>query len=322
MTRTARFSRRALLALPALAGSARAQNGSVRVIVPYPPGGGIDVAARIFAEPLSASLGAPWLVENRSGANGAVGSAAVARAEADGRTILCNSDSHLLARAVMRQVPYDPLTDFTPIVRLGLSPLVLVSGAQVAARDMASLLADIRANPNNHAFANTSLGTSGHLATETFRLEIGVPVLIVSYRGTGPALTDVVSGQTSLMMAPLVNALPLLRGGQLRAYFVTGPGRTPVAPEIPHAAEVGMAAVGPIAPWFGLWGPKGLAAAEVERINAAVQRAAAMPEVVRKLADLGGQPILGESAAQFAAVIAEAAPRGRGVLARAGVQPE
>ncbi len=322
MTKTVSFHRRGLLALPAVIGTAQAQGSGVRIIVPYPPGGGIDVAARIFAEPLTTTLGTPWLVENRSGANGSVGSAAVARAEADGRTILCNSDSHLLARAVMRQVPYDPLTDFTPIVRLGLSPLVLVSGAQVAARDMTALLADIRANPNNHAFANTSLGTSGHLATETFRVEIGVPVLIVSYRGTGPALTDVVAGQTSLMMAPLVNALPLLRGGQLRAYFVTGPGRTPVAPEIPAAAEVGMAAVGPIAPWFGFWGPKGLPAENVERINAAVQRAAATAEVQRKLADLGGQPILGESAAQFSAFIQEAATRGRGVLARAGVQPE
>jgi len=315
--------RRGLLVMPALAASAaHAQAGSVRVVVPYPPGGGIDVSGRIFAEALTASLGVPWLVENRSGANGAVGSAVVARAEADGRTLLCNSDSHLLARGVMAQVPYDPVADFTPIARLAISPLVLVGGVQQSARTLAELIADIRANPDRHAFANTSLGTSGHLATEVFRQELGVPVLIVSYRGTGPAIVDVVSGQTSLMMAPLLSALPLVRGGRLRAYCVTGPGRAAVAPDIPNAAEAGMPSLAPIAPWFALWGPKGLAAAEVARLNAAVQRAAETPEVMRKLGDLGGAPVLGESAEAFAAVIAEAGPRGLAILRRAGVQPE
>ena len=115
--------RRALLVMPAMAA---AQSAPVRVVVPFPPGGGIDVSGRIFAEALAAQFGQPWVVENRSGANGAVGAAVVARAEADGRTILCNSDSHLLARGVMRQVPYDPVADFTPIARLAISPLVLV----------------------------------------------------------------------------------------------------------------------------------------------------------------------------------------------------
>ena len=316
--------RRALLVMPslALAGAARAQSAGMRLVVPYPPGGGIDVSGRIFAEALTQSQGAPWVVENRSGANGAVGSAAVARAEADGRTLLCNSDSHLLARGVMARVPYDPIADFTPIVRLAISPLVLVGAPGLAAADLPALIADIRARPQAHAFANTSLGTSGHLATELFRLEVGVPVLIVSYRGTGPAIADVVGGQTSLMMAPLLSALPLVRAGRLKAYCVTGPGRAAVAPEIPNAAEVGMPALAPVAPWFAFWGPRGLAPAEVTRLNAAVQAAAATPEVARKLGDLGGQPVLGESAAQFEAFIAEAAPRGLSILSRAGVQPE
>ena len=311
--------RRALLVMPALAA---AQSAPVRVVVPFPPGGGIDVSGRIFAEALTVQFGQPWLVENRSGANGAVGAAVVARAEADGRTILCNSDSHLLARGVMRHVPYDPVADFTPIARLAISPLVLVGAPGLAPMDLPSLLADIRARPDAHAFANTSLGTSGHLATEVFRLEAGVPVLIVSYRGTGPALADVVGGQVSLMMAPLLSALPLIQGGRVRAYCVTGPGRASVAPDIPNAAEAGMPALAPIAPWFAFWGPRGLGAAEVGRIHAAVQRAAATPDVVRKLADLGGAPVLGESPAQFAAFIAAAGERGLSVLRRAGVQPE
>lgn len=315
--------RRALLVMPALSPlGAAAQSAAVRVVVPFPPGGGIDVSGRIFAEALSAQLGQPWVVENRSGANGAVGAAAVARAEADGRTILCNSDSHLLARGVMRQVPYDPVADFTPIARLAISPLVLVGAPGIAAPDLPALLAEVRANPDRHAFANTSLGTSGHLATEMFRLEAGVPMLIVSYRGTGPALADVVGGQVGLMMAPLLSALPLIQAGRLRAYCVTGPGRAAVAPDIPNAAEAGMPALAPIAPWFAFWGPRGLAAAEVARIHAAVQRAAATPEVVRKLADLGGAPVQGESPAQFAALITEAGERGLSILRRAGVQPE
>ncbi len=315
--------RRALLVIPAaLATPALAQSRSVRVVVPFPPGGGIDISARIFGEALAPMLAETWLVENRSGANGAVGSAAVARADADGRTLLCNSDSHLLARGVMRQVPYDPIADFTPIGRLAISPLVLIGAPGLAARDLPGLVADIKANPDRHAFANTSLGTSGHLATEVFRLEVGVPVLIVSYRGTGPALQDVVGGQTSLMMAPLVSALPLIQAGRLRAYCVTGPGRAGVAPEIPNAAEVGMPALAPIAPWFALWGPKGLATAQVTRIHAGIQQAASLPEVRRKLADLGGDPVLGESPEAFAALIETATARGLSVLARAGVQPE
>ncbi|WP_431282365.1 Bug family tripartite tricarboxylate transporter substrate binding protein [Humitalea sp. 24SJ18S-53] len=316
--------RRGLLALSALGvpALARAQARSVRVVVPYAPGGGIDISARIFSEALTPMLGESWLVENRSGANGAVGSAVVARADPDGRTLLCNSDSHLLARGVMKQVPYDPVADFTPIGRLAVSPLVLVGAPGLAPRDLPALVADIRANPDRHAFANTSLGTSGHLATEVFRLETGVPLLIVSYRGTGPALQDVVGGQTSLMMAPLVSALSLIQTGRLLAYCVTGPGRAAVAPEIPNAAEVGMPALAPIAPWFALWGPKGLPAAQVARIHAAAQQAATTPEVRRKLADLGGDPIIGESPEAFAALITQATARGLSVLARAGVQPE
>ncbi|MBR0654447.1 Bug family tripartite tricarboxylate transporter substrate binding protein [Plastoroseomonas arctica] len=316
--------RRALLVTPALALArpARAQARSVRIVVPYPPGGGIDISGRIFAEALAPRLGESWVVENRSGANGAIGSQVVARAEADGRTLLCNSDSHLLARGVMRQVPYDPVADFTPIARLAVSPLVLIGAPGLAATDLPALVADIRAHPERHAFANTSLGTSGHLATEVFRLEVGQPVLVVSYRGTGPALQDVVGGQTSLMMAPLLSALPLIQGGLVRAYCVTGTGRAGVAPEIPNAAERGMPALAAIAPWFALWGPKGLAEAQVTRIHGAVREASATPEVRRKLADLGGEPVEGESPAQFAAFIAEATARGLDVLRRAGVEPE
>ncbi|WP_232480276.1 tripartite tricarboxylate transporter substrate binding protein [Roseomonas sp. KE2513] len=316
--------RRNLLAIAGLlpAAAARAQSRAVRVVVPYPPGGGIDISGRIFAEAVGPMLGESWVIENRSGANGAVGSAVAARAEPDGRTLLCNSDSHLLARGVMRQVPYDPIADFTPVARLAISPLVLVGAPGLAPTDLPALLADVRARPDRHAFANTSLGTSGHLATEVFRLEAGVPVLVVSYRGTGPALQDVVGGQTSLMMAPLLSALPLIQAGRLRAYCVTGPGRAAVAPDIPNAAEAGMPALAPIAPWFALWGPKGLPAAQVSRVHAAVQAAAAQPEVRRKLAELGGEPVLGESPEAFAAFITEAAERGLSILRRAGVEPE
>ena len=319
--------RRSLLVMSGLAPAAasapaRAQARTVRVVVPYPPGGGIDISGRIFAEALAPALGESWVIENRSGANGSVGSAAVARAEPDGRTLLCNSDSHLLARGVMRQMPYDPVADFTPVARLAVSPLVLVGAPGLLAPDLPALLADVKARPDRHAFANTSLGTSGHLATEVFRLEAGVPVLVVSYRGTGPALQDVVGGQTSLMMAPLLSALPLIQAGRLRAYCVTGAGRAAVAPEIPGAAEAGMPALAPIAPWFALWGPKGLPAAQVARVNAAVQAAAGQAEVRRRLAELGGEPVRDESPDAFAAFIAEAAERGLSVLRRAGVQPE
>jgi tripartite-type tricarboxylate transporter receptor subunit TctC len=271
--------RRHLLVMPALAAPLLARRAEaqarpvVRVVVGSPPGGGVDTSARIYGESVGPALGETWVVETRTGANGSIGSALVARSDPDGRTLMCNSDSHLLTRGVMKSVAFDPIGDFTPISRLIVSPLVLVGAPSLAARDMAALLAEVRARPDRHSFANTSLGTSGHLATEVFRLEAGVPLLIVTYRGTGPALQDVVGGQTSLMMAPLVSALPLIQGGRLRAYCVTGGKRAAVAPDIPSAEEVGIPALSPIAPWFALWGPKGLPVASVARTYEAVQAA-------------------------------------------------
>lgn len=318
--------RRSLLVMPALgalaAAPAAAQARVVRIISGSPPGGGVDTSARLFAEVLGPAFGESWIVENRTGANGTIGSAFVARAEPDGRTLMCNSDSHLMVRGVMRSVPFDPIADFTPIVRLSVSPLVLVGGPRATARDFAGLMAELRAAPDRHSFANTSLGTSGHLATEVFRLESGLPLLIVTYRGTGPALQDVVAGQTTLMMAPLLSALPMIGGGLVKAYCVTGDARSAAAPDIPTAAEVGMPALAPIAPWFALWGPKGLPRPAVERVYAAVQVAARSEEMRRKLAEMGGDPVIGEDPDAFAALIRARTAQGTEVLRRAGVQPE
>lgn len=317
--------RRALIAtagLGTLASRADAQPRTVRVVVPFAPGGGIDIAGRIFAEALGPQLGEAWVVENRSGANGALGAQLVARAAPDGRTLLCNSDSQLLARGVMKDVAYDPIADFTPIARLASSPLVLVGAPGLAATTLPALVAAVQAAPDRFAFANTSLGTSGHLATEVFRQEVGRPVLVVSYRGTGPALQDVVAGQAQLMMSPLSSALPLIRGGQLRAYLVTGTGRSAAVPEIPNAGEAGMPALAPLAPWFALWGPRALPEAEVVRLNTAVQRAAAAPEVTRRLAELGSAPVPGEDAGSFGRFITAEHARGMNILRAANFQPE
>lgn len=170
-----------------LAGPARAQRRPVRLVVPAAPGVAIDVIGRLFAARLSETLGTTWIVENRSGANNTLGAAEVANAAPDGQTFLVNADIHLMARQVMRSVPYDPVTDFTPIARLATAPMVLVGNPRLTPEGgVAALVAAMRAEPTKFAFANSALGAMGHLATESFKRAIGVDSLVVSYRGTAP----------------------------------------------------------------------------------------------------------------------------------------
>jgi tripartite-type tricarboxylate transporter receptor subunit TctC len=293
---------------------------TVRLIVPYAPGGAIDAIGRVFAQRLGPLLGETWVVENRSGGNGVIGAQEVARAAPDGRTLMFSADIHLVARHVMRNVPYDPVADFTPVARAAQGPLVLVGNPGLRPRTLAELVAEAKARPDDYAFANSSLGAMGHLATERFKRLIGVDLLVVSYRGTAPALNDVVSGQVPLMMAPLLSVVEQVRAGRLRAYAVTAAERSRVAPDVPTAAEAGLPGL-EFTVWYAMWGPKGLPPEMVERLNGAVRRVAAMPEVATRLAELGVEPVA-EDRAAFARHIQAEYARNTRIIAEAGIQPE
>jgi tripartite-type tricarboxylate transporter receptor subunit TctC len=295
------------------------QSGNVRLVVPAAAGGAIDAIGRLYAERLRDTLGQTWIIENRAGANNTLGAAEVARAAPDGTTLLTNADIHLMAKHVMKQVPYDPVADFSPISRLATSPMVFVGHPGKTPPDLKALAAEMKASPDKHTFSNSGLGAMGHLATESFSNRIGVKTVVVSYRGTAPAITDVIGGQTTLMVAPLGSALQQIQAGSLRAFAVMSEQRTPQLPDIPTMSEAGFPGLNFIL-WYALWGPKSMASDLVTQLNAAVQAASKHPELVQKLTALGAEPVT-ETAAAFASFLAAESARSAELAKVAGITP-
>lgn len=313
----------AALALP-LAGRARAQaawpSRSIRMVIPYTPGGATDAMARLAAQKLQEKLGVTVVPENRAGANGTIGGNAVATAAPDGYTVLFTASIHVMARQVMRQVPYDPVTDFTPVARVGRGPLLLVAPPRLPQGTIAEVVAAARREPAKWSFAVSSLGSAGHLATLQFLRLAGVDMAIVPYRGSAPGLADVAAGNVQLMMDPILATLPLARGGQVKALAITTAQRSRIAPEIPTAAEAGLPGL-EFASWYGLWGPKGLPPAMVQRMNQALREAMAEPAVIQRLTELGFEPVA-ESPEEFAAFILRDVAENAELLRAANFQPE
>jgi tripartite-type tricarboxylate transporter receptor subunit TctC len=316
--------RDALLALggglASLPGAASAQHSrNVRLVVPAAPGGAIDAIGRLYADRLKDALGQTWVVENRAGANNTLGAAEVARAAPDGTTLLTNADIHLMARHVMRQVPYDPVADFSPISRLATSPMVFVGHPGKTPADLRALAAEMKATPNKHTYSNSGLGAMGHLASVSFNNRIGVKAVVVTYRGTAPALTDVIGGQTTLMVAPLGSALQQVQAGSLRAFALMSEQRASQLPSVPTVSEAGFPGLNFML-WYALWAPKGMALDLVTELNGAVQTASKHPELVRRLTALGADPVT-ETPAAFANFLAAEAIRSADIAKVAGITP-
>lgn len=317
-----RLTRRGALALgaAALAAPAIAQTRNVRFVVPYPPGGTTDLTGRIIAPGAAERLGQQWVVENRSGANGAVGAEAVARSAADGNTLLYSNEVLTVLPFVQRNVPFDLRGDFTPVARTVSIPYVMIGAANLPQRNLAELLEAIRRDPQRFSFAGSSLGSVGQLATAALWQKLGVEATFVSYRGTGPAMNDLIAGSVSLFIAPMGPALPLVRDNRARAFCVTSARREAVLPDTPTLVEAGfpdMVYEG----WCGLWGPRGLPAEAVARLNEAMNAAANEPATARRMADLG-LTALSETPARFAEIIAAEIPRNQALVAAARIQPE
>ena len=313
--------RLASLGLTGLLGrEAAAQARQVRFIVPYPPGGTTDITGRLIAPKAAEALGQSWLIENRSGANGTVGAELVARAAADGGTLLYSNEVLTVLRFVQRAMPVDVEADFTPIARTVSIPYVMIGAPNLPPADLAALLASIRATPDRFSFAGSSLGSVGQLATAALWQKLGVETTFVSYRGTGPAMNDLVSGSVSLFIAPVGPAMPLIQDNRVRAYAVTSAGRLPNLPAVPTLAEAGFPDL-VYEGWCGLWGPRGMPAEQAARLNAAVTAAAHDPTIADRMAALGLTP-LRESPADFARVIAAEIPRNRALVAAARIEPQ
>jgi tripartite-type tricarboxylate transporter receptor subunit TctC len=215
-------------------------NRTIRMIVPYTPGAATDAMARLSAQKLQERLGVTVVVENRAGANGAIGSQAVLQAAPDGYTILGSASIHPMARHVMKNAPYDPVADFIPLARTARGPLVLVSNPRLAETTVAAVVEAAKRDPAKWSFATSSLGSAGHLASIEFNRVTGAGIEIVGYRGSAPALTDVAAGNAQLMFDPVLATLPMVRSGQLRGLGIATRERTTLAPGVPTLVESGL----------------------------------------------------------------------------------
>ncbi|WP_376093129.1 Bug family tripartite tricarboxylate transporter substrate binding protein [Roseomonas sp. CCTCC AB2023176] len=307
------------LATPALA-QGRYSNRPIRMIIPYPPGGATDAMSRLAAQKIGEKLGTTVVTENRSGANGTVGGAAVLQAPADGYTILGSASIHVMARHVMRAVPYDPVADFVPIARTARGPLVLVMDPRRPQRTVAEVVEAAKADPRRWTFATSSLGSAGHLGTIDFNRLTGANVEIVGYRGTAPALADVAAGNVQLMFDPVLATLPLIQGGQVRGMGIATAARTPLAPDLPTMNEAGLPGF-EFYSWYGVWGPRAMPADIVAAINGALNAAMREPEVAQRLTQLGFEAVA-ETPAQLEAFVREDVERNSALLRLANFQPE
>jgi tripartite-type tricarboxylate transporter receptor subunit TctC len=318
--------RRAILKVAALAAPAAAQTapwparGPVRVIVPFTPGGSTDGMARVTAGKLAEKLGQSFIVENRAGANGAVGGQAVANAAPDGYTLCFSASIQAMARLVMRNPGYDPLVDLTPIMRVGRGPLILVMNPTRGPANLAELVAAVRADPRAWNIATSSLGSAGHIATiELIRL-IGADIPIIPYRGTAPALTDVIANNTAMMLDPILATLPTLRAGTLRGMAITATARNAAAPALATAAEQGFPSLD-IQSWWGLWGPRGTPPEVIARIGEVLSSGMFDADIAPRVNNMGVEPAA-EPAAEFARFIQADFTRSEALLRLANFQPE
>ena len=273
----------------------------VRIVVPYPPGGTVDLVARHLAQQLGTQVGQQIVVENRAGANGTIGSDFVSKAAPDGYTLLVQASIFVINPLFLKNVPYDVQRDFAPISNIGSVPLLVTAHPSVPAGSLREFVALVRANPDKYTFATTSFGSAGHLTEEVIRRDAGLSILIVPYKGAGPALTDIVGGQVSALADPLPSSYPHVKGGRLRALAVTSRERIAFMPEVPTMAESGFPGFEMLS-WYGLWGPPALPRDIADRLAAEVVRAVKSPEMQEKLASQGFLP-RGSTAPEFAAYI-------------------
>ena len=292
------------LALPAARAIAQPWSPprSVRIIVPYPPGGGADTTARLLAGPLAAFLGQAVVVENRPGAASTIGAGEVARAAPDGTTLLLDSAGHTMAPALIRNLAFDYATGFTPITQVVVLPQVLVVPAASPHRDLAALLARARAAPGRLTYASSGNGGAQHVTAVLLLRRAGVELMHVPYRGGAPAMAALLAGDVDCAIATITSALALVRDGRVRALAATGGARIASLPEVPTVAEQGFPGYDQNE-WNGVLAPAGLPAAAVARLQAGCVQALADTTVRQRLAALGAEP-LGTASAEFAAFLA------------------
>lgn len=248
-------------------------NKPVKMIIPFPPGGTLDTVGRLLAQKLGEQTGQTFIVENRAGGNGFIGADAVAKAPADGYTLLFNASTFTTGPMTSKFAPYDVVKDFQPIALVAKAPLAVSVHNSLPITDIKSLLAHAKAHPGQMNFAIGSTGSAGHLATELLRRAGGIEYQIVPYKGTAPAFQDLVGGQIDGFVDPLLGAMPFYKGGKLRIVAVTSKTRVPTLPDVPTVAETVPGYE--FYSWYGLWAPAKAPAEVIAKLNAEVNKALA-----------------------------------------------
>jgi tripartite-type tricarboxylate transporter receptor subunit TctC len=314
----------ALLPLVALAGATCAQaqgsypNRPIKLVVTVPPGGAADFIARLLAVKLSASMGQPVLVDNRGGASGTLASDFVAKAAPDGYTLLQNSiTTHGIGPFLYAKLPYDPVSSFAPITMLASLPLIMTVNAELPDKNLAEFVTDAKQRPGKIAFASSGNGGAPHMAGELLKIAAGLDMIHAPYRGSGPAVTDLVGGQVQVMFDGAPSLMPQITAGKIRALAAASPKRNPLLPDVPTFAELGYPAVN-VALWYGLMAPAGTPPEIIARLNREVNLALKSPDVMEKFAAQGTEP-LGGTPAQAASYIHAEMERWGPVVKKAGI---
>ena len=318
------FNRRGLLAsvtwslaMPALAQETYPAR-SVRIIVPFAAGGGADAVARALAQKLSERLGQQFIVDNRPGGAGNIGTEAAARAAPDGYTLLLTGPSHVTNAHLFRQLPFDPLRGFAPISLLTSAPYVLVSHPALPARNFREFVALARSTVPPLSYGSAGNGTAGHLAMEMIKAEAGIDLVHVPYRGSPPLLTDLMAGRVAVAFDNVLSSSPTILAGQLRPLAVSGKARAPSLPEVPTISETGLPGFG-VTVWQGALFPAGVEPTIITRLSAEMALAMQAADLRARLTVLGVEPIGGTSA-EFAGFLAQEHQRWGDVIRRSGAQ--
>jgi tripartite-type tricarboxylate transporter receptor subunit TctC len=292
----------------------------VRLVVPFAPGGGTDILARMLGQKLRESLGQTFVVDNRAGAGGNVGAELVAKSPADGYTLLMGTIStHAVNISLYKNLPYHPTRDFSPVARVADVPNILVVFPGLPAKTTKEFIELARSAPKPFNYSSAGNGTSGHLTAELFKSMLKVELTHIPYKGAGPATSDVIAGQVQATFGNILSAMPHVKSGRLRALGVTGDKRSAALPEVPTIADTvpGFVAVG----WFGVFTPKGTPAAVVARLNSAINAALELPDVRERMAVEGAEPGSG-TAKQFGELVEREIVKWGDLVRATGARPD
>ena len=311
----------AALALISLPGAALAQaypKGPVRVIVPFPAGGGVDAAGRILAQKLSESFGKPFLIENRGGANGNIGTEAAARSANDGSVLLFTGAGFVTNPSLYRSVPYDPVKDFDPVGLMALAPNVLVVHPSLPVHSVRELIALAKAQPGKIGFAGSGSGSTPHLAGELFNVMAGVQMVHIPYRGSGPAMIGLLAGEAPVMFLPAISAVAHVASGRLRGLAVTSHERLAAMPDLPTVSEAGLPGY-ESSQWYGLLAPARTPSEVLDLLNARVANIMRSSQMKARMTSDGMVPV-GGSREQFAAHIRSETGKWAKVISSSGAR--